>query len=350
MHKIVAQDIKVIITNIGTDINALEGKTVLFTGGSGFLGNYFLAVFQYLNAHQFKKSCTVITVDNNITGSNELFHNTKNSHIISIKHDVRKPLQIKQHVDFLIHAAGIAAPVYYKKYPIEAIEVATIGTKNMLEFARKHKVKSFLFFSSSEIYGDPDPAFIPTPETYRGNVSCVGPRACYDESKRLGETLCMSYYRLYNLPVKIVRPFNVFGPGMKKHDYRVIPAFVANALDKKPLQVHEEGNHTRTYCYISDAVAGILKILVSDRNSEIYNVGTDQMEIRTMSLARLIVTLMKKGEIKKVSYPQSYPHHDPQRRNPDLTKIKTELGYMPKISLETGLERFIAWARDAWVS
>lgn len=343
--RIMQNDIQNIALAIKKDAQILSGKTVLITGGSGFLGKYFLYTIWYLNKHFITSPCKVITVDNFITGTQEKDNPLlADNNFAFIKHDVRIPFAIDESVDFIIHAAGIAAPVSYMKYPLETLEVATQGTKNMLEFAREKKVASFLFFSSSEIYGDPDPNFVPTPETYPGNVSCIGPRACYDESKRLGETLCMIYNDLYKIPVKIVRPFNVYGPGMMVNDSRVVPRFLMSAIKKEPLPVHAGGNQTRTFCYITDAMTGFFKVFLSRKNGEVYNVGNDDNEINMMSLAQTISELFKgKAEIRSIEYPQLYPQGDPRRRSPDLTKIKTVLGYKPKVDLKTGLKRTLRW-------
>ena len=211
-HPIVQKDVAKIVKDIGKEAKQLSGKTILITGGAGFLGSYFLAVFEELNRMLLKNPCKVICVDNYITGeSKNILGDITDRSFIFKKHDVSKPFRISGKIDYIIHAAGIASPVYYMKHPLETIEVATKGTQNMLELARFKKVKTFVFFSSSEIYGDPHPKHIPTSETHRGQVSSIGPRACYDESKRLGETLCMTYFRLYNTPIRIIRPFNVMG-------------------------------------------------------------------------------------------------------------------------------------------
>lgn len=347
---LVRQDIKRICERLGDEVKQLADKTILISGGAGFLGSYFLGVVAYLNRKFFSSPCRVVCIDNYITGSKEIKSQLyQDNNIQFIAHDIVKPLRLRRKIDYIVHAAGIASPMYYQKLPLETIEVGTIGTKNMLEIARKNKTTSFIFFSSSEIYGDPEPQFIPTPETYRGNVSCIGPRACYDESKRLGETLTMSYYRFYNLPIKIVRPFNIYGPGMKADDYRVIPAFVFRGLKKKPLFVHGQGEQTRTFCYITDAMTAIFKVLLSSKNGEIYNVGNDKPEITMMNLAKLIAQLIGNSvKIKKITYPRAYPQDDPKRRCPDLTKIKTKLGYKPEVDLKTGLKRFIKWAKSAY--
>lgn len=348
IHPVIKQDIKQIVKAIAREAKVLEGKTLLISGGAGFLGRYIIGTIHHLNKHFFKKSCTVICIDNFITGiKNRLLVDSDFGDIKILERDVTKPFKMDESVDYIIHAAGLASPVYYRKYPIETIESAIFGAKNLLELARAKKVKGFLFFSSSEIYGDPDPNFIPTPETYRGNVSCIGSRACYDESKRLGETLCMTYYDLYRVPVKIVRPFNIFGPGMRPDDYRVVPMFLSSALRGKPLPVHDEGNQTRTFCYISDATIGFLKVLLSLKKGEVYNVGNDKNEINMMSLAQIVAELFKnKVAIHKIDYPASYPKDEPRRRAPDLTKIRTNLHYVPKVDLRQGLRRTLRWFSD----
>jgi len=348
MHPVIRQDIQRIAKTIRKEARVLEGKTLLISGGAGFLGRYIIGSIHYLNIKFFRKPCRIICVDNFITGTKQrLFADSDSGDIKIIEHDITKPLHITDSVHYIIHAAGLASPVYYKKYPIQTIEAAIFGAKNLLELARAKKVKGFLFFSSSEIYGDPDPNFIPTPETYRGNVSCIGSRACYDESKRLGETLCMVYYDMYGVPVNIVRPFNVFGPGMRPDDYRVIPMFLSRALAGKPLPVHDEGNQTRTFCYIADAVVGFMKVLLSPKKGEVYNVGNDENEINMMSLAQVVSEFFKnKIAINKIDYPATYPKDEPRRRAPDLTKIRTHLSYKPEVNLQQGLQRTIRWFRS----
>ncbi len=345
MQHIIQEDIRAIIASLKNEVKLFEGKTFLISGGYGFLGTYFVATLLALNKKVFKKPCKVIVLDNYITSSE---HNPaideRDPHFTLIQHDVRNSLPHNLKADYLIHAAGLASPFYYRKFPLETIEVAVHGTKNFLEFAKEKKVKSLLYFSSSEVYGDPNPNFIPTPEHYWGNVSAVGPRACYDESKRLGETLCMTYFQLYKVPVKIVRPFNVYGPGMKVHDYRVIPTFMVRALKGQPLPVHDKGNQTRTFCYITDAIQGFFKVLASEKNGEIYNVGRDDEEINMVGLATSVSDLLpSRPRVELISYPDSYPAGEPQRRCPDISKIKRELGYTPHIKLKTGLARTLAW-------
>lgn len=347
---IVEQDIDAIIESLGRDIEALEGKTLFISGSSGFLGNHFMIVLQRLNQTVFKKPCLVIAADNYITGSlKNTLDNITDKNFILKKLDICSPLTIRGHVDYIIHLAGIASPVYYMKFPLETVKVATFGTENLLRLAKDKKVKKFLFFSSSEIYGDPASDFIPTPETYRGNVSSIGPRACYDESKRLGETLCMIYHKLHKVPVQIVRPFNIYGSGMKPDDRRVIPQFLLCALAGKPLPIHGSGAQTRSYCYISDAMTGFFKVLLSKNSGEAYNIGNHQGEINLINLAKTIVELTKEQtKVVKIPYPDEYPSDEPNRRCPDITKAMKELKYFPKIDLTTGLQRALSWYKETY--
>lgn len=347
MHHIIKEDLETIVKGLGEEAKTLGGKTLLISGGAGFLGSYFVGAIHLLN-RQLARPCRVIVVDNYITGSKDSFINKLlDENIRLIEADVTKPLAVEEPVHYIIHAAGLASPFYYRKFPLETIDVAILGTKNLLELAREKHVQSYLGFSSSEIYGNPDPNFVPTPETYRGNVSCTGPRSCYDESKRLAETMSLTYHQIYAMPIKIVRPFNIYGPGMKHNDYRVIPTFMMRAMAGEMLPVHDKGNQTRTFCYISDAIIGFFKVLLSDKNGEIYNVGMDGPEVNMVALATMVADLFPhKANIQTVKYPDSYPADEPNRRCPDLTKIKTHLGYNPKVGLRDGLERTMAWYKD----
>ncbi len=328
----------------------LEGKTILITGGTGFLGNYIVASLLHMNNTILKTPCKLIVVDNFITSSKVSAKQAKVKNVTYLEHNVINPLTtVKGKIDYIIHAAGIASPIYYKKFPLEAIDVAIAGTRNMLELAKKKKVKSFLFFSSSEIYGNPPPAEVPTKETYNGNVSCIGPRSCYDESKRLGETISMTYFWLYKTPIKIVRPFNVYGPGMRANDFRVLPRFILSALQGKVIPVHSNGTQTRAFCYISDATIGFLSVLLGGKDGEVYNVGNDKTEVSMNTLSEVVNEVFdNKLNIKNVSYPKDYPQDEPQRRCPDLTKVKETLKFIPSVDLKEGVLRTITWCRKNW--
>ncbi len=352
INSVVEQDLTTIAEAIKEEAKLLEGKTVLITGGSGFIGSYMVAVIDLLNRSYLAKPCKVVSLDIYITGQNSrnnLVKEIDSEHIRYIKHDVRTPIELDGPVDYIISAAGVASPVYYKKFPIETIEGTIFGIKNALEMARQKKAAGVLYFSSSEIYGDPDPNFIPTPETYKGNVSSIGERSCYDESKRIGETMCRAFFTVHKVPVRMVRPFNVYGPGMKSTDYRVIPTMLSRGLQGKELTVHDKGSQTRTFCYITDAVIGFFKVLLKGRDGEVYNVGNDAEEINMLALAEAIAETVFNGKVhvKLISYPDNYPQDEPRRRCPDLSKIKAELGYMQKVSLKDGLKRSVVWMRDA---
>ncbi|MBI3103869.1 NAD-dependent epimerase/dehydratase family protein [Candidatus Daviesbacteria bacterium] len=350
MSKINDKDLKTIIKSIEKEAKALEGKIVLISGGSGFIGSYINAVLYLLNKKVLKNKCRVISIDNYITGSKENFLvNLKDKNFKLLNADIRQPIALNEKVDYIIHAAGLASPYYYKKYPLETIESAILGAKNLLELAKVSRPASFLFFSSSEIYGDPDPKFVPTPETYAGHVSSIGPRACYDESKRLTETLCITYHQLYDIPIKIVRPFNIYGPGMKHVDYRVIPTFIYSGLSGRDLPVHDKGIQTRTFCYVTDAIVAIFKVLISGKKGEVYNIGNDNPEIGMFELAQTIADMIGSGvKPRRKNYPENYPAGEPQRRCPDLTKIKNHLNYQPKVDLRTGLKQTINWFKQTY--
>jgi UDP-glucuronate decarboxylase len=345
----VQDDVKDIIDNLGEDVHRFAGKTVLLSGGAGFLGRHFIAVFRRLNKEVLAKPCKVISADNYITGEQLVLHegHRHDPNVVDVWADITYPLPIREDLHFIIHAAGVASPVYYMKYPLETIESAVQGTKNLLELARKNNdLESFLFFSSSEIYGDPDPKAVPTPETYHGYVSSVGPRACYDESKRLGETISTIYHQQFNVPTKIVRPFNVFGPGMKHNDRRVIPMFTYEALNGRALPVHGDGRQTRTFCYVTDAISGFLKTLLKGKAGEPYNIGNSNNEISMADLTKTFASIVPGSTAKFISYPTTYPAGEPQRRCPDLTKAAKDLDYGSKVDIKAGLSRFIAWARE----
>lgn len=243
--------------------------------------------------------------------------------------------------EFVIHGASIASPIFYRLHPLETMDANVVGLRNLLESCRRHRPESILFFSTSEIYGDPDAAHIPTDESYRGNVSCTGPRACYDESKRYGETLCVAFTQVHRLPIKTARPFNNYGPGLKLSDRRVLPDFFRDALAGSDITLLSDGSATRTFSYVSDAITGYLLALVSGHDGEAFNIGTETPEISMLDLAQLVIrTCGSKADVRfRKSEDTRYLVDNPQRRCPNITKARTLLGYSPRISLEEGLTR-----------
>ena len=353
MTFLLKSDVEETARSLGTLADRFSGKRILLTGGRGFLGRYFTEVFQWLNKNVFWDSgrplCELVVLDNFVTAGEHGRDVPNAKDVAFVEHDIIKPFYPERPVDYILHAAGIASPYYYRQYPLETLEVATTGLANVLRLARGHKGCKVLFFSSSEIYGDPDAANVPTREDYRGSVSCLGARACYDESKRLGETLVRIFYEKYGVHGTIVRPFNVYGPGMQKTDYRVLPNFGARILAGEPLHVYGGGEQTRTFCYVTDAVRGFLQVLVDGAPGEPYNIGNPEPEISMTGLAERIGSVLGRDvRYELVPYPDTYPADEPNRRCPDISKAVEHLGYAPTVGLDDGLRRFFGWAEEAY--
>ena len=329
-----------------------RGKRILVTGAAGFLGFNFLNFFSYLNSSASGAApLFLVAADNYLRGHPRWLVElaTLDPHVTLQRFDVTHPWpKPESKFDFIIHCACVASPTYYRKLPLETLDANTLGLRHMLELARQYGSESLLYFSSSEIYGDPPPSEIPTKESYRGNVACIGPRACYDESKRLGETLSAIYAQEYKVPVKIVRPFNNYGPGLRLADGRVLPDFYRDVLADRDIVFHSDGSPTRTFCYVSDALAGYLLALLSPYNGEPFNIGSDGPEISMRDLASLVLRVS--GSTRKVVHQPSreldYLTDNPRRRCPDISKARTLLGFEPVVSLEAGLSRMLEWYRD----
>jgi len=334
-------DIRLISNDLNEFYDKLEGKTILIAGGKGFLGTYFTNVLKQINKI-LSKPMKIIIMDNLITAKDK--ENNVNSNVTLIEQDISKSFDFPDELHYIIHAASIASPPTYRKFPIKTVDVNYQGTKNLLEVARKKKIKSMLFLSSSEIYGDPE--IIPTPESYLGKVSCTGPRACYDESKRLAETISNLYFQQYEVPVKIARPFNVYGPYLNLDDGRIIPDFMSNAIKKSEIIIHSDGTPTRSFCYVSDAIRAFLKLLFSEHNGVTFNVGNDE-EISVKDVANMIQKIMGVPiSIKLIeSKDPNYTKDNPQRRCPDLSLLKNSVNYVPEINFEEGLKRVYKWYR-----
>ena len=336
-------DIDEIVDRLGGDARRFAGKTILLTGARGFLGRYFTDVFAELNARVLDQPVSLIALDNLITAGKEGAVVPEIDHMTFIEHDVIQPFDWPGEVDYIIHAAGIASPYYYRAYPLETLEVAITGTRHMLQLADE-KGARFSFFSSSEIYGDPDPKHVPMAESYRGNVSCQGPRACYDESKRVGETLAYIFHTKNGTETNTIRPFNVYGPGMQEADYRVLPNFASRIKAGLPLNVYGAGSQTRTFCYVTDAIVGFLLVILKGVPGEAYNIGNPTPEISMIDLVKRLSDVCE-NEISYnlIEYPDSYPTDEPMRRSPDVRKAKLQLGFDPRVEFKDGLKRFLDW-------
>jgi dTDP-glucose 4,6-dehydratase len=274
---------------------------------------------------------SVVGIDNLLTGSlRNIAHLDDEPAFAFILHDVTLPLEIEGRVDAVMHMASPASPKDYLEFPIETLAVGSAGTRNMLEVARKKDAR-FLLTSTSESYGDPQ--VHPQVETYWGNVNPVGPRSCYDESKRFAEAMTMAYHRKFGVATNIARIFNTYGPRMKLNDGRIVPAFVDQALRKQPMTVFGDGLQTRSFCYVSDLVDGLYRLLLSDERYPV-NLGNPR-EMTVLEFAEAIRSLTG-GTLPVVHRP--LPEDDPKQRKPDITKAQTLLGWNPVVGLEEGLK------------
>jgi dTDP-glucose 4,6-dehydratase/UDP-glucuronate decarboxylase len=337
--------------SLGDQVARFFGKCILITGAAGFLGFAFLHFFSSLNTRQGERNrVRLVAADNFLRGRPRWLMAlvAVNPDIRVVRQDITQQWPESQdRFDFIVHGASIASPKFYRQYPLETLDTNIGGLRHMLELARRSKSESVLYFSSSEIYGDPPPDEIPTRETYRGNVSCIGPRACYDESKRLGETLCYLYAQQYDVPAKIVRPFNNYGPGLRLLDGRVLPDFCRDVLADRDIVLHSDGRPTRTFCYVSDALTGYLLVLLSACHAEPFNIGTDLPEISMRDLAALLLQIAgsRRQVVHRPSDEAHYLTDNPSRRCPDITKARSQLGYQPLVGLNTGLGRTLEWYR-----
>ena len=347
MKYVVDSDIEEIFLTMESSLKKLSGKTIVITGAAGFLGRYFLSVFARAN-QSLKIPIKMIGIDNYLTSNEEYSENNYRNlpNLEWIYGDALIASQLPNKFDYILHAAGIASPQHYRANPLLTIDVTINVTRSLLERAKAENSR-MIFFSSSEIYGDPAPEFVPTSEEYRGNVSVRGPRACYDESKRLGETLCWIYQTYFDTKVFVVRPFNVYGPGMMPTDYRVLPNFAASIKEGKALSVYGDGLQTRTFCYVTDSIIGFLKVLLDAPAPDVFNIGNPEPEISMLGLIQEIgIVLGRKIEFINQDYPESYPADEPNRRCPDITKAQSIINFQPKVSLNEGLSRFFDWTRE----
>lgn len=344
------------ITENFNNADIFENRTILITGCAGFLGFYFSNIFIFFIEKGIKIK-SLILLDNFILSKPDWISKIENinERIKVFNFDISKnniaDIELAQKADFIIHMASIASPTYYRKYPVQTIDANVWGLRRLLEYYKNFSLKGLLFFSSSEVYGNPFPEFIPTSEEYRGNVSCIGPRACYDEAKRFGETLCYVYANSYNMPICIVRPFNNYGPGMRLNDKRLPADFAKFVISGEDIVIHSDGSPTRTFCYVADAIVGYLKALIYG-NFDYFNIGIDTPEISVKRLAEIYVEVGKelfdyKGQITyKLSRDKNYLTHNPYRRCPNITKARKLLGFSPQIGVKEGVRRFLEYLKE----
>ncbi len=302
---------------------------VLGTGGAGFLGSH-------LCERLLERGCEVLCVDNLFTGMKQnVIHLSDNPHFELLRHDITFPLYVE--VDQIYNLACPASPIHYQSDPVQTTKTCVHGAINMLGLAKRMKAR-ILQASTSEVYGDP--SVHPQPEDYWGHVNPVGPRSCYDEGKRCAETLFFDYYRQHRLAIRVARIFNTYGPRMHPNDGRVVSNFIVQALQGSPITVYGDGTQTRSFCYVSDMVDGLIALMEApDAMTGPVNLG-NPVENTILQIAKLI--LAKTGSRSEIAF-KPLPADDPRQRQPDITLAKTELGWQPTVALDSGLDKTIAY-------
>lgn len=306
---------------------------VLVTGGAGFIGSHLCAALLD-HGHE------VLALDTLVTGRNDnlgdvFYHDW----FTFLEHDVTEFVHIGGDLDWVVHLASLASPVFYRRHPIKTLKVGALGTHKTLGLAKEKDAK-YLFASTSEVYGDPE--VNPQPESYRGNVDPYGPRSCYDESKRYGESLIRAYRDEHGLDTRIGRIFNTYGPRMRPDDGRVVPTFIRQALTGEQLTIYGDGTQTRSFCYITDLIDGLLRLLESDVQTPVNLGNPDERTIR--DLAEVVIELV--GSESDIT-DEPLPPQDPTVRKPDISKATAELGWSPEVPLEDGLHRTIDYFEEA---
>ena len=300
----------------------------LVTGGAGFLGSHLC---EYL----LDKGHEVVCMDNLITGSKQNISEIKSGNFQFINHNVSEFIRLDSDLDYILHFASPASPIDYLELPIQTLKVGALGTHNTLGLAKAKKAV-FLLASTSEVYGDP--LIHPQPEEYWGNVNPIGPRGVYDEAKRFAEAITMAYHRTHGVDTKIVRIFNTYGPRMRIKDGRAIPNFLKQALNGEDLTVYGNGTQTRSFCFVSDLIEGIYRLLMSDKHEPVNIGNPNEMTIQQMA-DKILQATHSKSKIVQVSLPED----DPKTRQPNITLAKNLLDWEPKVSLDEGLETTIKY-------
>lgn len=343
MNKIVEEDIERIIA-ANLDWGVFRNNVFLVSGASGFLPAYIVETLLQLNKKEKGFNVHVIGLVRNLDKAKKRFAHWLESPFLDLKqHDVCQPFSSKKKIDFIIHAASQASPKFYGVDPVGTLNANVLGTNNLLQLAREHQVKKILYFSSSEVYGQLGPDKIPTKESDYGYIDPANVRACYAESKRMGETMCVSWAHQYRVPVNIVRPFHTYGPGMDLNDGRVYADFISDIVHDRDIIMKSDGSAIRAFCYVADATIAFFSVLIKGKLSEAYNVGNDKGECSIIDLAEKLVTLFpeKKLEvIRRIAQEGGYINSFVSRTAPCIDKIKA-LGWQPSITIEQGFLRTV---------
>ena len=331
------------IKNSSIDWNRFENKTILITGANGFLPAYMVETLLLLNNDILKYSpCKVIALVRNEKHTKERFSNyLSDENLKIIVQDVANEINLIEKIDYIVHAASPASPKYYNIDPVGVIMPNILGTKNTLELARKNNIEGYLYFSSGEVYGQLNDGEVVNEDKY-GYLDPTSVRACYGESKRMGENLCVSYGHQYNIPIKIVRPFHTYGPGMKLDDGRVFADFVKNIVNNEDIEMKSDGSARRAFCYLSDATVAFFKILLDGEKNNAYNMANAKAIISIKELATILVNMFPEKKLKAVFAEQSKDYlQSPIKGNSVDTSKLEKLGWKPSVSIEDGFNKTI---------
>jgi nucleoside-diphosphate-sugar epimerase len=344
-RKIISDDLN-FIYNSNIEWNKFYNKTILISGASGFLPAYLVETLMHINLVNKDANIKIIGLVRNISKAKERFMQYENSEKLEfLVQDVCEKITINYKIDFIIHAASQASPKYYGKDPVGTINANLIGTTNLLELARRNNVEKFLFFSSSEVYGQLNEEDIPTMEDKFGSIDPCNVRSCYSEGKRAGETICISWKQQYNIPVVIVRPFHTYGPGMDLNDGRVYADFIKNIVNNENIEMKSDGSAIRAFCYISDATIAFFKVLLNGEIGVAYNIGNDKNTCSILQLAESLVSLFPKKNLNVIMNQKPNVNYIPSLVNkniPNINKIRN-LKWEPIINIKEGFTKTIKY-------
>lgn len=344
MNKIIEQDLNKVQENLKEFEDKIKGKTFLITGGAGFIGSWFCDVVDRFGGR-------IICIDNLSSGSKKnIEHLIGKDNFVFVEDDMLN-YEHKEKTDYVIHMASIATPPIYMKYSIETLDSNILGIRKMLEIVKQDKARRFLFTSTSEVYGDPPDEEIPTKETFYGLVNSYGPRCMYDEGKRAAEAYCYSYFQRHKLPIRIARIFNTYGPRLdvaSTSQYgRALIKFVHQAINNNPITIYGDGKQTRSFCYITDQLTGLFKLLLTPGiDGEVINIGNSG-EFTILELANKAIKLSGSNSEVSLNSPANYNlKDDPRRRCANIEKAKEKLNYSSQVKLDEGLKRVITWMKS----
>lgn len=346
-RSIIREDLACVLDRLAGELGAMSGSSMLVTGAAGMLPSYLVDLLAFANEQGALAEPVTLypLVRTRPEPNSRLGHLLGRPDVQFLVQDAVEPVLLPGPVQYVVHAASSASPRWYRQDPVGTVVVNSVGLHNLLEASRAWETESFLYFSSSEVYGSPGPDNIPTPESFIGEVDFTSGRACYSESKRFGELLCATHHEQHGAPTKVVRPFHIHGPGQRLDDGRVVAEMIRLGLEGRPFELLSDGRATRTYGYIADATLGFMKVLLSAENGQAFNVGADSPETSILELATAVSGIFDRDEAVRVSA-GDVPEHlsgAPVRVCPDLAKIRSTFSFDPKIGLIEGLTRTVRW-------